>query len=120
MKITKWSPDTCDCVIEYEWDETLPIDEIVHTQKSITTCEHHSHMDDVVSENQNKNKVLKKLLDMASVEDKEVDSEGNEKFKKEPKWSFDEDRNLVVELEDKTKLKEIEDEINKEVSVKLK
>lgn len=43
MKITKWSPDVCDCVIEYEWDKTLPVDQRIHTHKNtVNRCPEHS------------------------------------------------------------------------------
>lgn len=49
MKITRWSPDTCECVIEYEWDETLSQDDRVHTQKKIiNTCADHVGVTDTL------------------------------------------------------------------------
>ena len=43
MKVTTWSPDTCDCKLQYEWDETLPDNIRVHIFKqALFTCPFHS------------------------------------------------------------------------------
>jgi hypothetical protein len=60
-----WSPDTCDCQIEYEFDDEVPAEERVHTGKKIVKrCEAHQqsdftdchdHYQAVLNENQRKN-----------------------------------------------------------------
>lgn len=65
VKTTKWRPDTCSCVITYDWDDTLPEDERVHTLNTIQKCKHHDSLDDASAydqvlngENRLKNYVL--------------------------------------------------------------
>jgi len=44
IKITRWSPDTCDCVIDYVWSEKHPDDERVHRPcQVIKACPLHAH-----------------------------------------------------------------------------
>lgn len=70
IRTTRWSPDTCGCVIEYEWDDTLPQEARKHDFKNvITRCSEHSglgkdkaHFDHVLSENQAKNRVFAEAL----------------------------------------------------------
>ena len=60
-----WSPDTCGCQIEFEFDDELPAETRTHTAKRIIKkCEVHStsdimdrhdHYDTVLKENQTKN-----------------------------------------------------------------
>lgn len=59
IKTTTWSPDTCDCIVEYEWDTGV---NRVHTFKSVinTGLEHAALTgatlyEEVVSENRRKN-----------------------------------------------------------------
>ena len=35
IKITTWRPDTCECEIEYSWDDTVPQDQRVYTAHQI-------------------------------------------------------------------------------------
>lgn len=42
MKVTQWRPDTCNCIISYEWDETLPIENRVHQFLDGTPCNEHT------------------------------------------------------------------------------
>ena len=37
IKTTRWNPDTCGCVIEYQWDDTVPQDQRVHTPVNIVS-----------------------------------------------------------------------------------
>jgi len=88
-QITRWSPDTCGCVIEYEWDGTLPESDRIHTVKRITRCEHHQRGSDedvftrVLDENRRKNRVLEILQSVKP--DIDLDNYN---------WSFDKDRVL--------------------------
>ena len=38
MKITRWSPSTCKCVIDYEWDRDLSEDQRTHKFVSVQHC----------------------------------------------------------------------------------
>jgi hypothetical protein len=62
IKATRWGPDTCDCIVEYEWDTDVAEANRVHTFKSvINTGPEHAALvgstlyDEVVSENRRKN-----------------------------------------------------------------
>ena len=68
---TQWSPDTCDCIIQYDWDADLPADQRVHTaSKSIRKCSFHSavadltpHFNVLMDENPRKNQTLQAALE---------------------------------------------------------
>lgn len=65
--ITRWSPDTCKCVLEYEWDD---LDRpTVHTfSKLINACDLHGKIDlkdifaRIKKDNQTKNVIKNELL----------------------------------------------------------
>lgn len=41
--VTRWSPDTCNCIIEYEWDDLDPPENRPHTLFNyINSCQAHS------------------------------------------------------------------------------
>lgn len=127
INITTWRPDTCDCVIHYSWDNSVNEDNRVHTpvEQVIThdgqvvkrkVCPAHSsfgvqgkhveHHDAIKEENQRKNKVLGIIMEnMSSLVDNKIDNEGNPfvEFKsgKEPEWSFDSNRNLLINFKTK-------------------
>lgn len=44
IKRTTWHPDTCGCVIEYEWDEAAPHQSRVHTGVRAVPCALHAHL----------------------------------------------------------------------------
>ena len=76
MKTTRWSPDTCACVMEYEWDETLPVDARMHAIKNVVNvCSFHSsaasdksaHFSLVIDENSRKNKIYGQLLNVSNI-----------------------------------------------------
>lgn len=72
IKTTRWSPDTCDCVLEYEWDDSLPNDQIVITYKTtVSQCANHINLngnnkkdtyDSVNEENKRKNGTITELI----------------------------------------------------------
>jgi hypothetical protein len=70
---TRYSPDTCDCVIEYSWDSTLSEDQRVHTLSTISKCSFHSGLSDntayntVFEENPRKNIAYQLILDNGPV-----------------------------------------------------
>lgn len=64
MNSVKWSPDTCQCVLFYEWDPTKPADQRTHTFTKVEkVCQFHQGLTDseiythVVDNNQRKNKL---------------------------------------------------------------
>jgi hypothetical protein len=70
MRTTRWSPDTCDCVIEYNIDETGN----TTFKNTVKTCPAHSkhhgktdHFSVVLEENQRKNKTLAEAAEIAGV-----------------------------------------------------
>lgn len=108
MKTTRWTPDTCDCVLEYEWDETKSQSERTHAFKNVVKkCDAHQNSqqpyDTVKEENERKNKFYAEIIENLStaVEEKtQEDGSVVKDFKKgkDFKWSFDENRKLIVEL----------------------
>lgn len=62
IKTTRWHPDTCSCIVEYQWDSDLPVEQRTHTPSAtIRECEFHQnlsvvdHFTAVQAENQGKN-----------------------------------------------------------------
>jgi len=97
-QITRWSPDTCSCVLDIEWDDTEPESSRTHTIKAVVNrCGSHQAGSDedvfkaVLSENTRKNRVFtlaQKVLPELTVEDYE--------------WSFDAKRVLEVKFTNMT------------------
>ena len=43
INTVRWSPDTCQCVIEYTWDDSIAQDQRVHTySKHVNICNIHA------------------------------------------------------------------------------
>lgn len=92
LRVTRWSPDTCGCIVEYEWDDTKPASERTHSFKNaIKLCEYHKALsgtkayDEVSSENTRKNQafgLVKQIKPELELEDYT--------------WSFDAKRKLKV------------------------
>lgn len=40
-RVTRWKPDTCGCVIEYAWDDSLADEDISLTCVAFEACEEH-------------------------------------------------------------------------------
>lgn len=115
IKTTRWQPDTCDCDIEYQWDTDVPQDARIHTVSKINrACKAHEklatkedHFEKVLDENKRKNIIRKEILDKVPEIGVEVTGPNGEKFREfkpgvEFTYSFDEDRNLVVDLKGAT------------------
>lgn len=108
---TRWSPDTCDCVLEYEWDDVVPESERTHTPTSVVnTCSAHTSLsgvagkyNQVLSENQTKNKAIDEIIQNFPEVRKEVTDKDGTRFELkdeiECKWSFDENRKLGLDFE---------------------
>jgi hypothetical protein len=67
---TRWSPDTCSCVIEYTWDDTVPDNERTHNLSNVVErCPAHEALSDndtfstLMDENPRKNIALQNCLD---------------------------------------------------------
>lgn len=95
INVTRWYPDTCSCVIEYEWDSEQNEDERVHKFKSIVgVCPDHTSLSgdglfqSVLKENRMKNMLLPEIQNIVPDFDND----------KHYKWSFDKTRTLKVNL----------------------
>ncbi len=69
-QVTRWSPDTCGCVVEYAWDSEHPQETREHTlHKVVRKCTRHASMPDaavyaqLTEENPRKNRVRELILD---------------------------------------------------------
>jgi hypothetical protein len=69
IRSTRWSPDTCACVIEFQWDDSLS--EATRTHSAGTTinqCSLHAglsvaaHFTALTDENPRKNKILDRII----------------------------------------------------------
>lgn len=106
IKTTTWSPDTCGCEIEYDWDTEMPQASRTHTLKQINKrCPAHAagtEADEyaaVVDENTRKNILRGAILDnfpALAI----TDGDGNTDFIAgiSYDWAFDDQRRLVVAL----------------------
>lgn len=110
LKTTTWKPDTCGCVIEYEWDDAVSENVRTHKVKNIIkNCGLHGKTleeevyNSVLDENQRKNKMLGAIIDkIPSATENRIQEDGS--FIKQLKaglqynWKFNADRNLEVNL----------------------
>lgn len=71
-QITRWSPDTCTCIVEYSWDDTVKQEDRTHTLHRIATrCIDHGSLDDdatyaaITEENPRKNLALAAIQSLA-------------------------------------------------------
>jgi len=118
LHTTRWRPDTCACVFEYQWDDEQSDEEREHSLASVVHC-CAEHSDDgqvlfekVKQENIGKNEALGLVLENAEKLVEEYEDERGElkkRFKKgkEPTWEFDHERRLRLSIPDLT-TKEIE------------
>jgi hypothetical protein len=94
-------------VLEYTWDDAVPVEERKHeAAQCIKCCPVHEvtyhtagedicvHFDTVMEENKRKNAAIKHLLEVLPAEAKA----GEYVFKEgeEPTWRFDENRNVIL------------------------
>lgn len=126
--ITRWSPDTCECVIEYEWDTEESEDTRIHSPKKIVkACSVHAGNNvhllhaKVSVENTGKNQAFAKLLQAVPAEHKQEivnpkTQEVSYSFIVEPKWNFTDERKLVIEhpaLSDKKIVSKLRNDVEK-------
>lgn len=72
IKVTRWNPDTCECIIDYSWDDTTSEDDRVVTPTTIVQrCTAHenlqegdvnTHFNSVTDENRRKNYTVHEIL----------------------------------------------------------
>lgn len=113
VKITRWSPDTCKCTLDYEWDDSVPQEHRIHAFKeTIKRCDEHAgfksgkdHYEHVVSENQSKNNVHSEMLKNPKLSRTRKNENGEDILELAPgisyEWSFsgkDADRRLIVKV----------------------
>src|SRR4030095_8644469 len=71
INTTRWSPDTCECVLEYDWDSTVTEDNRVHTLSNyVSVCpahqglaDHQARWNTILEENPRKNNAHQYVLD---------------------------------------------------------
>lgn len=112
-----WRPDTCECVLEYEWDDAEPEAERAHAcVRVIVDCGAHgspaartkagrgAHFERVLGENRHKNEVLAEIAAVAPAEHvEEIDAGDGRKVRvlKNPhRWRWGEGRALEIDLDD--------------------
>lgn len=104
INVTRWSPDTCDCVVEYEWDTELSENQRVHTPKNVVRkCEEHKNDNDanvhakLNEENPRKNKLMGRLEQFAELVESNPD--GSVKLRGNlVSWRFNASRVLEVTI----------------------
>lgn len=96
IRTTRWSPDTCGCVLEYSWDDSQPQESREHTfARAVHLCEIHavaspeSAFEQVRSENVTKNVAQNEFTKAIP----------NKPFE----FSFSEDRKLLIKTDHLTK-----------------
>lgn len=101
IQTTRWSPDTCKCVIEYVWDDATDESKRTHTVSEIVSrCPEHPHANinavynAVVAENRGKNEMLEEVKKSFP---ELTDANGNLKDDAVA-WDFDGQRNLVLNI----------------------
>lgn len=84
-KVTRWRPDTCDCVLSYEWDDAVSEDERTHTPVKAELCAHHQALgtpvkgyEAVLVENQTTNRVRARLLQESALTRTRTDEGGSQ------------------------------------------
>jgi len=113
MKVTRWSPDTCECVIEYEWDDETEENKRVHKPVRIVhDCGVHGlktlkeHHDAVVEENVRKNQAGQLAKTKLGIDD----------FAYADIWAFDENRVLHIKASkhtsDSGRKKELQNDVD--------
>lgn len=106
--VTRWRPDTCGCVLDYEWDDAVSEDQRTHTPVKTVACSAHAHLDTatevfetVHTENTEKNTAIEALLqELPDEHSREVVSKdgtvSGRVFLIDPVWSFNEKRELQI------------------------
>lgn len=95
-RITQWRPDTCSCIIDYEWDDLEPQETRQHIISAVhQKCEAHADLDPgevfsvVTDENQMKNRTFAAICEVMGKRSEEMLEETTFSFDAERKLSFD-------------------------------
>jgi hypothetical protein len=93
-QITRWRPDTSDCIIDLEWDDTLPADERVFVAIKIENKpDHLSELSDseayqaILDENKSKNIAISEVKKNLAIDESE-----------QLDWSIDSERKIHIKL----------------------
>ncbi len=106
IQTTRWSPDTCGCVIDYQWDDAVAPASRVHTSSQIVTkCAFHAAAAThsalwslLMEENPRKNRALARLAAQFPILT-QTDADGNVSLKPDAvTWSMDHARLLTVSI----------------------
>ena len=75
LKTNRWSPDTCSCIVEFTWDDSIPQDSRVHNISNVVQrCPAHSNLDTnthwnvLMEENPRKNIAIQNIIDRFPVQ----------------------------------------------------
>jgi hypothetical protein len=109
IKITRWYPDTCECIIEYKWDDSIEENSRIHSyNNTIKYCAFHEkyggkkeHFDVVKLENETKNTML---FNVSSLDKRlqKIDANGQVSVETDKlKWHFGPSREIVIDIVDK-------------------
>jgi hypothetical protein len=90
IRVNRWAPDSCTCIIEYSWDDSVPQNSIVLTPTTtINRCPAHTtfvtpatHYSVLMEENPRKNLAHQNLLDNGPATLFDVNSDGVKVLKK--------------------------------------
>lgn len=105
LRQTRWSPDTCNCVLDYQWDDSVPESARTYTLKNIEKrCPEHNAVnndqlyDAVLSENQGKNAAFGEIERLLAPPNQDADAREalQRKISRSFDWRFDDQRKLVV------------------------
>lgn len=105
IRTTQWKPDTCGCVVQYTWDDSVAQEDRVHSLSTIQKCAFHQSQSDstafasVNDENITKNQVLGHVLEnYPLLVDEKADGSKELKLGYHYDWSFDDQRKLQAEI----------------------
>lgn len=91
LKVTTWSPDTCDCIINYSWDDSLKEDDRIHKVSEIVKpCSVHLGLDDISHYNAVLEENSRKNIAIGYITDTNPGTEIS--------WSFDANRILILNV----------------------
>lgn len=88
-RITTWSPDTCNCVLEYSWDDSIPLDnQTFPVANIIKKCDQHTALSTkesiysaVKEENTRKNITYQGILDNGPTSLYDLQADGSRTLK---------------------------------------
>jgi hypothetical protein len=92
IKRTLWKPDTCDCEVEYEWDDKIPAAERTIEVKAHKACPLHTTAAETFADNQRKNQEVDAFLNR-------LESDGKKATALDVAWELDDKRNLTIACE---------------------